>query len=369
MKKLFAIILSLAMLTCLFAGCAGQNDPTEPPVSSDPTDSTPAATDPSQEKPADLSGTLVVYSTQTDADHEVFLKIFNEKYPNVKVEFTNDSLGALIARVKAEKENPQADVIFGGLSQSDGDAYVDLLEPYTPAYADECGIKTNNGCYTYFTYQYVCLIVNDEVLSKLGVEVNGYEDLLQPELAGQIILADPGASSSAWRQLQTMLAVTGDTFGDEKSWEYCKSLMKNCNGVSTNSSSTVYKSVYNGEYAVGLTYDNGAISLLMSGADNCRIVWPKEGNTVCGFASAMIKNCPHPELAKAFLDVLSSAEFQLAREKVAGSRGSNTTYTNDESYFPADIDDGVVDLDFAELASQKEELIEKWTDLWAEVNS
>ena len=83
----------------------------------------------------------------------------------------------------------------------------------------------------------------------------------------------------------------------------------------------------------------------------------------------MIKNCPHPELAKAFLDVLSSAEFQLAREKVAGSRGSNTTYTNDESFFPADIDKSVVALDFAELANEKEDLINHWVDLWAEVNS
>lgn len=121
MKKLLAILLSLAMLACLFAGCAGQEEPA--PSSEAPSSEAPSSETPSEDKPEDLSGTLVVYSTQTDADHEVFLKIFNEKYPNVKVEFTNDSLGALIARVKAEKENPQADVIFGGLSQSDGDAY------------------------------------------------------------------------------------------------------------------------------------------------------------------------------------------------------------------------------------------------------
>ena len=230
-----------------------------------------------------------------------------------------------------------------------------------------CGIASD-GYYTYFTYQYVCLIVNNELLEELGVEVKGYKDLLQPELKGQIIQADPGASSSAWRQLQTMLAVNGETFGDDAAWEFCKNLIANTDGVITNSSSTVYKSVYNGEYAVGLTYDNGAISLLASGADNCEIIWPEEGNTVCGFASAMIKDCPHPELAAAFLDVLSSAEFQLAREKVAGSRGTNTTYVNDESYFPADLNDSVVTVDFVELAAQKEELITKWTDLWADIN-
>ena len=365
MKKLLALILALTMVFALCA-CGQQSAPAEAPAAEAPAAADAEADAPVEEAP--LSGTVVIYSTQTDVDHEVFLSIFNELYPDVDVEFISGSLGELTARVDAEKENPQADIIFGGLSQTDGDQYIDLLQEYTPKYAADCAVESN-GYYTYFTYQYICLIKNPEILAELGVDVNGYADLLQPELKGKIIQADPSASSSAWRQLQTMLYLMGDEFGDEKAWDYQRQLMENCDGVISTSSSACYKNVYNGEYAVGLTYDNGAISLLMSGADNCRIVWPKEGNTVCGFASAMIKNCPHPELAKAFLDVLSSAEFQLAREKVAGSRGSNTTYTNDESYFPADIDDGVVDLDFAELASQKEELIEKWTDLWAEVNS
>lgn len=41
---------------------------------------------------------------------------------------------------------------------------------------------------------------------------------------------------------------------------------------------------------------------------------------------------------------------------------------NDESYFPADIDDGVVPMDFEMMSAQKSTLIEKWTDLWASIN-
>ena len=350
MKKFLCLLLALVMSLSLVA-CGETKQP-------DANDGDDAAT---------LSGTVVIYSTQTDVDHEVFLEVFNKEDPDVNVEFISGSLGELVARVDAEKENPQADVIFGGLSQTDGDQYLDLLQEYTPKYADQCAVESN-GYYTYFAYQYVCLIKNTEVLNELGVDVKGYADLLQPELKGHIIQADPSASSSAWRQLQTMLYLMGDEFGDEKAWDYQKSLMENCNGVISTSSSACYKDVYNGEYAVGLTYDNGAISLLMSGADNVEIVWPTEGNTVCAFASGMVKNCPHPELAAAVLDVLSSADFQLAREKAAGSRGPNTTYVNDESYFPADIDDGVVPMDFEMMSAQKSTLIEKWTDLWASIN-
>ena len=92
MKKLLAILLSLAMLACLFAGCAGQEEPT--PSSEAPSSEAPSSEAPSEDKPEDLSGTLVVYSTQTDADHEVFLKIFNEKYPNQPSRKVSDRRGA-----------------------------------------------------------------------------------------------------------------------------------------------------------------------------------------------------------------------------------------------------------------------------------
>lgn len=364
MKKLLALILALTMVFALCA-CGQQSAPAEAPAVEAPAAADAEADAPVEEAP--LSGTVVIYSTQTDVDHEVFLSIFNELYPDVDVEFISGSLGELTARVDAEKENPQADIIFGGLSQTDGDQYIDLLQEYTPKYAADCAVESN-GYYTYFTYQYICLIKNPEILAELGVDVNGYADLLQPELKGKIIQADPSASSSAWRQLQTMLYLMGDEFGDEKAWDYQRQLMENCDGVISTSSSACYKNVYNGEYAVGLTYDNGAISLLMSGADNVEIVWPVEGNTVCAFASAMVKNCPHPELAAAVLDVLSSADFQLAREKAAGSRGTNTTYVNDESYFPADLDAGVVPMDFAKMSAEKADLISKWTDMWASIN-
>ena len=152
MKKLLALILALTMICSLFVGC-GTTQPEETKAPTEPAPEAPVAEVTEAPTEAELSGTLVVYSTQTDSDHEVFLEIFNEKYPNVEVEFINDSLGALLARVEAEKENPQADVIFGGLSQTDGDANYHLLQPYTPAYADVCGIESD-GYYTYFTWYF-----------------------------------------------------------------------------------------------------------------------------------------------------------------------------------------------------------------------
>ena len=136
-------------------------------------------------------------------------------------------------------------------------------------------------------------MVNNDLVDELGIEINGYADLLQPELKGKIIMADPSASSSAYRQFHTILALMGDEFGDDKSWEYLDQLIANTDGVITTSSSTVFKSVISGEYVVGLTYENIVqMQIEQNGADNITLVYPVEGNTACASGAGMIKDCP-----------------------------------------------------------------------------
>ena len=94
------------------------------------------------------------------------------------------------------------------------------------------------------TFADVCLLYT-------SIEINGYEDLLNPELKGKIIVAAPDASSSGWRQLQTILATMGDEFDDDKGWNYIEQLLPSC--FSTTSSKDVYNLVINGEYVVGLS--------------------------------------------------------------------------------------------------------------------
>ena len=157
----------------------------------------------------------------------------------------------------------------------------------------------------------------------------------------------------------------GDEFGDEKAWDYIDALIQNCDGVITTSSSTVFKSVISGEYVVGLTYENIVeMQITKNGADNIRLVYPKEGNTACASGAGMVKDCPHYEAAAAFMDFCGSADYQLARSEENCARGTNTTikYGN----YPDDSELGLVEIDWEWLGSQKEALLEKWTEHWAE---
>ena len=324
-----------------------------------------------REDPSSIGDTVVVYSTLDDAQQQTVEAIWYEYYPDCTIEWISDSVGKLIARARGEINNPYADVIFGGLFESDGTVYHDILQPYTCSIVDELTMTDPTGYYSLFDIQYMALVVNEELEAEmiekgeLDGEINSYADLLNPALKGKIIQADPSASSSAYRQFHTMLALMGDEFGDDKAWEYLDALIANCDGVITTSSSTVFKSVIAGEYVVGLTYENIVeMQITQNGADNIRLVYPEEGNTACASGAAMVKGAPHYEAAAAFIDFCASAEYHQARSEENCARGTNgsITYGN----YPSDEELGVVAIDWEWLGTQKTALLEKWAEHWAE---
>ena len=201
--------------------------------------------------------------------------------------------------------------------------------------------NTSFSAYLINDVQVMCLVVNPELRDELGIEINGYEDLLQPELKGKIILAAPDSTSSGYRQLQTILATMGDSFDDEKGWDYIARLIPQT--FSTTSSKDVFNLVSTGEYVVGLSYESSVAALINDGAP-IECVYMEEGNTAMAGGAAIVKTAPNLPAAQAMMDLLSSAEFQDARAQASAGRGSNTGC--DLQGLPDESELGIVDLDF-----------------------
>ncbi len=62
---------------------------------------------------AQAEGKLTIYCSVQNVTCEKVTKRFAEKY-NVDAQFVRNSTGTVLGKIKAEKENPQADVWFGG---------------------------------------------------------------------------------------------------------------------------------------------------------------------------------------------------------------------------------------------------------------
>lgn len=344
MKKILALVLTLALALCL------------------------AATAFADERPAwarseeEVGDSITVYTTMDDGQQAIVEEVWYSVYPDCQIEWIKDSLGTLIARVRNESANPQADVICGGLFQTDGSQYWDCFDQYTPVNYDEQTMVDENHYYALQDIQYMCLIVSTKLEEELGVTIDGYQALLNPALSGKIIIADPTATSSGFRQFHTILALMGDEFGDEKAWTYLTDLVKN-GVVNTTSSSEVYKQVMAGEYAVGLSYESIVQYQVENGAEDIRLVYPVEGNTGCANGSAMVKGCPHKAAAEAFLDMCGSNELQSLRAEANCARGTNKNFTYEA--YPSDEEIGVKPLDYDYIAEHKEDLLNQWTELWS----
>lgn len=79
---------------------------------------------------AHAKGRLVVYCSATNEMCEAETKAFGEKY-DVKTSFIRNGSGSTLAKVDAEKKNPQADVWYGGTLDPQSQAgEMGLLQPY-----------------------------------------------------------------------------------------------------------------------------------------------------------------------------------------------------------------------------------------------
>ena len=163
-----------------------------------------------------------------------------------------------------------------------------------------------DGKITGFTLVPSVIMVNTKLAGNIKIE--GYQDLLNPALKGKIAFADPSKSSSSFEHLVNILYAMGK--GDpEKGWGFVESLAKNLDGKLLSGSSAVYKGVADGEYTVGLTFEEGAATYVKSKAP-VKIVYMNEGVIVKADGEAIIKGAKNLENAKKFIDFVSSKDTQ-----------------------------------------------------------
>ncbi len=256
---------------------------------------------------------LVIYSPNSDTEVESVIPAF-EAATGIRVELQSIGTGECVTRIDAEKNNPKADIMWGGMNYGVYVQHPDLWEDYTSpneALIDEGYRQGEIKAYTNYTLSGSgCLIVNKTLAAELGIEIKGYADLLNPLLKGKIASGDPTKSSSAWAELTNMLLVMGDEPYDEKAWEFVEQFVAQLDGIQLSSSSAIYKGVADGEYVVGVSYEDPCVNMLASGAD-VYVVYPEEGTVWLPAATAIVKGCPHPEAAQKFIDFLISEENQL----------------------------------------------------------
>ena len=113
----------------------------------------------SSEEAVKASGNLNIYTTVSDLQYNAIVGAFQEKYPDIQISFTQAGAGESKSRIQAEADNPQGDVMFGGLVYADSLKMQDYFEPYVSVndknMPDE--FKNTTGFLTFHDTQIPCL--------------------------------------------------------------------------------------------------------------------------------------------------------------------------------------------------------------------
>ncbi|MBN7573523.1 MULTISPECIES: ABC transporter substrate-binding protein [Clostridium] len=339
MKKIIAIVTAAMLGVTSLVGCgdAGSTD----------------------SKKVDGSNKLVVYSPNTEDIINTIIPMFEDE-TGIDVEMVSAGTGELFKRVQSEKNNPYADVIFGG-SRAQFAENEDLFEKYVSKNDGDMmeGHRNTTGYMTSYVADGSVILVNKNLIGDIKIE--GYKDLLNPKLKGKIAAADPTSSSSAFAHLTDMLRAIGGDYTSDAGWDYVKSLVQNLDGKIASGSGAVHKSVADGEYTVGLTYEDPAASYVKSGAD-VEIVYPKEGTVFLDATSGIVKNAPDMENAKKFIDFITSQKAQDA----FGSQLTNRPLRKDAKlgdYMTPMSKINIIQEDCDYVASHKSEIVQKYTEV------
>lgn len=262
--------------------------------------------------------------------------------------------------LKAIENQAECDVFWGG-SLTTIKPKQELFEPYTSvneAIIEE-EFKNVEGNLTRFTDMPSVLMVNENLIE--DIPVDGYADLLNPELKGKIAMCDPASSSSAWEHLINILYAMGG--GEpEAGWDYVQQFVDNLDGTLLGSSTEVYQGVADGRFAVGLTFEEGAVHYVEDGYP-VRIVYMEEGVISRPDVVCIVRGTRRRQQAEQFVDFVTGKDVQTVVVSDLGRRSVRTDIGGSE-YLP---DKSVIHIlyDDLELANQKkQEWLEHFKELF-----
>jgi iron(III) transport system substrate-binding protein len=242
---------------------------------------------------------LVVYSSVDEENAKKLLDAFT-KATGVKVRFTFLSSGPAVARIEAEKNNPQADIWYGAPSEN----HVVLKEkglsqPYVSPNAKDLAAKFKDpeGYWTSFYMNPLGFASNVNTLKQKGVEPPAsWADLLKPEFKAQVQTPSPQTSGTGYNMVAALVII----MGEDKAFDYLKKLNPSIQTY-TQSGTAPSKAAAIGQAGVGIQFTPAFLQLIEEGYP-LKITFPKEGVGFEAPAISILKGAPHLELAKKLVD-------------------------------------------------------------------
>lgn len=260
---------------------------------------------------------LIVYTALEDDEIAVYRKDWEKKYPDIQLKLVRDSTGIITAKLLAEKDNPQMDVIWGTAATSlllcDQKGMLAGYNPkgidrIKPGFKDERHKKAHwVGIKAWMTG----FVGNTIEMKRLGLKMpESFAELLKPEYRGYLVMPNPASSGTGFLTVSAILQL----MREEKGWKYLDKLDKNI-AIYTHSGSKPAKLAGIGEFPIGISFAYRGFKQQSKG-EPVIVTFPKEGSGWDVEANALVKKPRVKKNAKLFLDWAISEDAMKMYSKV-----------------------------------------------------
>lgn len=255
-----------------------------------------------------LSGTLNVLCGAQEAWCVAMTSAFQKK-TGITTKFIRLSAGEGLTRLVASKNNPEFDVWHGGPN----DTYISartqgVLDTYKSPTRNmlKSQHKDADGYWTGVYMGALAFCSNTNELKRLGLRApTSWNDLTSAKLKGNIMMAHPGTSGTAYTTLYSQVLRLGS---EDAAIDFMKDMNKNVLSY-TRSGAGPTGPLGRGEVAVGLVFSHDCTAAILRG-NPLVVSFPKEGTGFEIGAVALVKGAKNSDAGKAYVDFTLSAEAQ-----------------------------------------------------------
>jgi iron(III) transport system substrate-binding protein len=199
---------------------------------------------------------VVIYTAIENEQITEYKKSYEKALPNLDVRMKRLSTGDISAVFMAEKDNMQADIIWGVAAtnmlifKNAG-----LLEPYAPKGLERIQPlfrdKANPPAWVGIDIYMSAFCFNTEVAKKHNLpKPESWADLTKPVYKGQVVMPNPASSGTGYLSVASILQRMGEAEG----WKYLDALNQNI-AEYTKSGSKPCKDAAAGERGVGVSFE------------------------------------------------------------------------------------------------------------------
>ena len=236
-------------------------------------------------------------------------KIFAEftKDTGIKVNFLRFSSGEALARLTAEKGNPQVDVMLGGPADTYAAGIKDgIFEAYRPKDSDAiaANLRDPGTHWTGLGVIPLCFLTNTKFLEKNKMQApEKWADLLDPRYKNGLQMADARTSGTATERIYSLVKI----MGEDEAFKFQKAMNANIQ-MYTKSGAGGAMPIATGQCASGIFYIVDALDIQQQGYP-VKITYPKDGVSFGIEATGVIAGGKNNAEAKKFVDWAASKKF------------------------------------------------------------